>query len=171
MAQYRQVPFPQFLGIVYTNGGFQLLVQRWIQFYVLHVRRACRRLTAQFQEPVTSFKSTVGTFFSFFFPQLLHFTMQLCEGCKKQPFKYKCPRCSFKSCSLDCSKTHKIRTGCSGERSKTHYVPLKQYTYSDMMSGKFAMRSILIKTIVLTLRTKTMDTWKICLDKRIHFLD
>jgi hypothetical protein len=61
--------------------------------------------------------------------------MELCENCKKNPFKYKCPRCSFKSCSLDCSKTHKIRTGCSGERSKTHYVPLKQYSHNDMMSG------------------------------------
>ncbi|KAG2173494.1 hypothetical protein INT44_007085 [Umbelopsis vinacea] len=60
--------------------------------------------------------------------------MQLCECCKKNPFKYKCPRCAFKSCSLDCSKTHKIKTGCSGERSKTHYVPLKQYSYNDMMS-------------------------------------
>ena len=92
------------------------------------------------QERSQTLNLDVGTFWIFFFFLRLtvrYLTMQLCECCNKNPFKYKCPRCAFKSCSLDCSKTHKIKTGCSGERSKTHYVPLKQYAYNDMISGKF----------------------------------
>ncbi|VDK27882.1 unnamed protein product, partial [Anisakis simplex] len=33
--------------------------------------------------------------------------VRLCDQCRKEPFKYKCPRCLFRSCSLQCSKHHK----------------------------------------------------------------
>ncbi|KAK9768898.1 Box C/D snoRNA accumulation [Basidiobolus ranarum] len=59
---------------------------------------------------------------------------QLCEYCKENTWKYKCPRCLLKTCSLNCSKQHKAETGCSGERSKNHFISLNQYDYNNMMS-------------------------------------
>ncbi|KAL4963841.1 zinc finger HIT domain-containing protein [Aspergillus stella-maris] len=32
----------------------------------------------------------------------------LCEVCIAEPFKYKCPACGLMSCSLACTRTHKI---------------------------------------------------------------
>ncbi|WWD18001.1 hypothetical protein CI109_102448 [Kwoniella shandongensis] len=49
-----------------------------------------------------------------------------CAICS-QPAKYTCPRCSFRTCSLPCSKTHKSRDSCSGVRDPAKYVPLKEY--------------------------------------------
>lgn len=31
----------------------------------------------------------------------------LCEVCKKNPFKYRCPACNMKTCSLACVNGHK----------------------------------------------------------------
>ncbi|WVR05752.1 hypothetical protein IAU60_002777 [Kwoniella sp. DSM 27419] len=49
-----------------------------------------------------------------------------CVVCSETP-KYTCPRCSARTCSLTCSKTHKSRDGCSGVRDPTAYVSLKEY--------------------------------------------
>lgn len=38
----------------------------------------------------------------------------VCEVCGDSEFKYKCPRCLKKSCSLACSKKHKVIDDCSG---------------------------------------------------------
>lgn len=38
----------------------------------------------------------------------------VCEVCGECEFKYKCPKCLKKSCSLACSKKHKADDGCSG---------------------------------------------------------
>ncbi|KAJ1390648.1 hypothetical protein B484DRAFT_307592, partial [Ochromonadaceae sp. CCMP2298] len=46
-----------------------------------------------------------------------------CEVCGLLPRLYKCPRCAAFSCSLACCKTHKSRSGCSGLRDRTQYVP------------------------------------------------
>ncbi|TKR86584.1 hypothetical protein L596_011151 [Steinernema carpocapsae] len=40
----------------------------------------------------------------------------LCEQCQEVPFKYRCPKCAMKTCSLDCSKQHKIDKECDGAR-------------------------------------------------------
>ncbi|KAL4973497.1 hypothetical protein BDW66DRAFT_102020 [Aspergillus desertorum] len=32
----------------------------------------------------------------------------LCEVCATEPFKYRCPTCGLTSCSLGCTRTHKI---------------------------------------------------------------
>ncbi|KAJ9115604.1 hypothetical protein QFC20_000929 [Naganishia adeliensis] len=55
-----------------------------------------------------------------------------CAICS-QPAKYTCPRCSTRTCSLPCSRTHKSTTGCTGERDKVAYVPLKDYGYGKLM--------------------------------------
>lgn len=53
-----------------------------------------------------------------------------CEVCGETVSKYTCPRCETKICSLECTKTHKIQTSCSGIREKTDYVPMN--TYNDV---------------------------------------
>ncbi|RUP44553.1 hypothetical protein BC936DRAFT_149300 [Jimgerdemannia flammicorona] len=60
-----------------------------------------------------------------------------CEQCHVRFSKYRCPRCSVRTCSLACSKSHKAATGCSGERSKNHFVPISKYGHQDMMSDSF----------------------------------
>ncbi|KAF9948088.1 hypothetical protein BGZ72_009963 [Mortierella alpina] len=57
-----------------------------------------------------------------------------CEVCGKVTAKYKCPGCFCQTCSLQCSKQHKLDTTCSGVRSRIHFVERKQYTEQDMMS-------------------------------------
>ncbi|KAF9141189.1 hypothetical protein BGX30_005295 [Mortierella sp. GBA39] len=57
-----------------------------------------------------------------------------CEVCGTVAAKYKCPGCFCQTCSLVCSKQHKLDTTCSGVRSRTHFVERKQYTEQDMMS-------------------------------------
>ena len=42
----------------------------------------------------------------------------LCEVCKINAFKYKCPKCSKKTCSLICVKEHKKNLNCSGHKEK-----------------------------------------------------
>ncbi|OIW01346.1 hypothetical protein TanjilG_20528 [Lupinus angustifolius] len=58
----------------------------------------------------------------------------LCEECKSNPSKYKCPGCSIASCSLPCVKSHKARTGCSGVRNQTQFVPLSQFDDNTLLS-------------------------------------
>ena len=61
-------------------------------------------------------------------------TWILCSICNKNHSKYTCPRCSFRTCSLPCSSTHKTRDGCSGIRNKVEYVPMNQYGWGTMMN-------------------------------------
>ena len=42
----------------------------------------------------------------------------LCEICKKEEYKYNCPRCLIKTCSVKCVKAHKKKFGCDGEKDK-----------------------------------------------------
>lgn len=57
----------------------------------------------------------------------------VCEICGLQS-KYKCPRCSLRSCSLNCSKAHKEQRGCDGERDKTAYIAMKDYKHMDLVN-------------------------------------
>ncbi|KAF8868873.1 hypothetical protein CPB85DRAFT_1570645 [Mucidula mucida] len=57
----------------------------------------------------------------------------ICPICHLNPTKYTCPGCSTPTCSLDCSKEHKSRTGCSGQRNKAAYVPMNKYGWGQMM--------------------------------------
>ncbi|KAL4949124.1 hypothetical protein BDW69DRAFT_203049 [Aspergillus filifer] len=50
------------------------------------------------------------------------FLTNLCAICHLQPPKYKCPRCSLRSCSLLCTKKHKAWSQCSGIRDPGAYV-------------------------------------------------
>ncbi|KAF5027684.1 hypothetical protein F66182_168 [Fusarium sp. NRRL 66182] len=46
----------------------------------------------------------------------------LCGICHISTPKYKCPRCSARTCSLACIKKHKAWSECTGERDATAYV-------------------------------------------------
>ncbi|XP_054777932.1 uncharacterized protein LOC129285959 [Prosopis cineraria] len=59
---------------------------------------------------------------------------KLCEECKFNPSIYKCPGCSIRSCSLACVKAHKQRTGCTGKRNQTQFVPISQFDDSLLLS-------------------------------------
>jgi hypothetical protein len=58
-----------------------------------------------------------------------------CQVCHQQTHKYTCPGCSIKFCSVACSKKHKSETSCTGERSKTKFIDLKEFKNSDLSSG------------------------------------
>jgi hypothetical protein len=47
------------------------------------------------------------------------------------PFKYTCPRCSTRTCSLPCIKAHKSNTGCNGTRDPTKFVTLSEFGQGD----------------------------------------
>ncbi|KAK2812906.1 hypothetical protein FQN50_000927 [Emmonsiellopsis sp. PD_5] len=51
---------------------------------------------------------------------------QLCTICHINPPKYKCPRCLTPTCSLPCSKRHKIWSQCSGVRDPAAYLKRKE---------------------------------------------
>ncbi|KAE8160979.1 hypothetical protein BDV40DRAFT_313444 [Aspergillus tamarii] len=46
----------------------------------------------------------------------------LCTICRIQPPKYRCPRCSTRTCSLPCSRRHKLWSQCSGVRDPAAYM-------------------------------------------------
>ncbi|KAL4585776.1 hypothetical protein LXL04_010402 [Taraxacum kok-saghyz] len=63
-----------------------------------------------------------------------------CDECKSNAFKYKCPGCSVRSCSLPCVKAHKQRTGCTGKRQQqTEFVPLSKFDDNLLLSADYSM--------------------------------
>ncbi|POS82262.1 hypothetical protein EPUL_006855 [Erysiphe pulchra] len=50
----------------------------------------------------------------------------LCSICYIDPPIYTCPRCLADTCSLSCSKRHKIWSSCNGIRDPTVYKPISQ---------------------------------------------
>ncbi|KAM1703474.1 hypothetical protein ACFX13_029316 [Malus domestica] len=59
---------------------------------------------------------------------------KICQECKEKASKYKCPGCSVRSCSLPCVKVHKLRSGCTGKRPLTNFVPLSQMDNNQLLS-------------------------------------
>ncbi|KAF8081154.1 hypothetical protein N665_0902s0008 [Sinapis alba] len=59
---------------------------------------------------------------------------KVCGECKLNPWKYKCPGCSIRSCGLPCVKAHKKRTGCTGKRKLTDFVPLSKFDDNLLLS-------------------------------------
>lgn len=50
----------------------------------------------------------------------------LCSICHINAPKYTCPRCSIQTCSLPCSRRHKLWSECSGVRDPTVFKPRSQ---------------------------------------------
>lgn len=59
----------------------------------------------------------------------------LCWICKYRTFRYRCPRCEAKTCSLGCIQLHKKTTSCTGQRDRTKFIPLGQFDKSKLNSG------------------------------------
>lgn len=58
--------------------------------------------------------------------------IQLCEVCNENPFKYKCPGCFKRTCSLACSKNHKLDDNCTGKSYDPHkYVSNEEIKNAD----------------------------------------
>lgn len=66
----------------------------------------------------------------------------VCEVCSRQPWKYKCPACETRICSLDCTKKHKQDTQCTGQRKKTEYVPMNSYNDISMWRDLAFLREV-----------------------------
>ncbi|CAI7641546.1 unnamed protein product [Penicillium pancosmium] len=47
---------------------------------------------------------------------------ELCSICHINPPKYRCPRCSTRTCSLPCTRRHKLWSQCSGVRDPAAYL-------------------------------------------------
>ncbi|KAJ3788828.1 hypothetical protein GGU10DRAFT_261857 [Lentinula aff. detonsa] len=61
-------------------------------------------------------------------------SQSLCKVCNARYAIYTCPRCKIRTCSLPCSSSHKSATNCSGERDKSAFVNMKDYTWGTLMS-------------------------------------
>lgn len=59
-----------------------------------------------------------------------------CENCGANEAKYTCPRCEYRSCCLQCVKSHKKEFDCNGIRDKTRFKSVSQFTDLDLLSGK-----------------------------------
>jgi hypothetical protein len=66
-----------------------------------------------------------------------------CYECKSKDFQYQCPRCHFRSCSLQCCQAHKERTGCNGKRDRTAFVPMSRMTDSSVESDYHFLEDVL----------------------------
>lgn len=60
--------------------------------------------------------------------------MKSCELCSENAAKYKCPGCLVQTCSVACVKQHKANSGCSGQRDKTAYVAVKEFTDLNLLN-------------------------------------
>ena len=64
-----------------------------------------------------------------------------CLICKANISKYTCPKCYTKTCSLNCCILHKKNFNCSGVRDKVSFVPLKDYSHNNFISGMVVIAS------------------------------
>ena len=78
-----------------------------------------------------------------FFPENMCTTRvnEECWNCTNLS-KYKCPKCSIKSCSLECVKNHKENYSCDGLRDKVKYVGLKKFTDMDIVNDYRLMEEV-----------------------------
>lgn len=49
----------------------------------------------------------------------------LCAICHSNPFKYTCPACAVKTCSVDCIRRHKKQTECTGTVDQSRFIAKK----------------------------------------------
>src|SRR4051812_16739421 len=59
----------------------------------------------------------------------------ICSVCLEAESVYKCPACGCGTCSLTCSRRHKIRSSCSGIRDPTTFVKRAKLKTSEFSLG------------------------------------
>ncbi|CAM9584825.1 unnamed protein product, partial [Phaeothamnion confervicola] len=57
-----------------------------------------------------------------------------CEVCEGMTAKYRCPRCSRRTCSVECCRRHKDESGCDGRRDRTNFVRVSEFTEQQLRS-------------------------------------
>lgn len=62
---------------------------------------------------------------------------KICFICSVNVSKYTCPKCSIKTCSLNCCLRHKKDYDCDGIRDRLSFVPLRNFSDSNLKSGNF----------------------------------
>ena len=70
-----------------------------------------------------------------------------CEVCTESLARYKCPGCLVQTCSVPCVKKHKEDTECTGKRDRTAYVPLRDFSDLNLLSGKYKQTSLVSKIL------------------------
>lgn len=83
-----------------------------------------------------------------------------CEVCTEALAKYKCPLCSKQTCSLPCVRRHKVEFSCTGKRSRTDNVRIKDFKDSTIVKGTSDKSRI-------HFNFQTSNFWKI---QRIRFI-
>ncbi|KAJ5747045.1 uncharacterized protein N7511_008741 [Penicillium nucicola] len=61
----------------------------------------------------------------------------LCSICHVNPPKYRCPRCSTRTCSLPCTRRHKLWSQCSGVRDPAAYLKRKELSTESAFDRDF----------------------------------
>nr|XP_023016787.1 box C/D snoRNA protein 1 [Leptinotarsa decemlineata] len=82
-----------------------------------------------------------------------------CEVCATRNAKYTCPRCEVKTCSLKCSKIHKLELECNGLRDRTKYIPLKKFTNLDL-SSDYRLLEEITRSVESSRKTFGRNRWK-----------
>lgn len=90
-----------------------------------------------------------------------------CEVCKEAAFKYRCPRCLTRTCSLPCVKQHKLTSGCSGQRDKTAFVSLVDFTDLNVLSDYRFLEDVERHT---TQATAERNSWRHGWQNRQHLI-
>jgi box C/D snoRNA protein 1 len=65
-----------------------------------------------------------------------------CVICHLHSHIYTCPRCSVRTCSVQCSSQHKKASSCSGIRDRAAYVPMNAYSWGTMMDDYVFLEDI-----------------------------
>ncbi|KAJ5629431.1 hypothetical protein N7528_003088 [Penicillium herquei] len=62
---------------------------------------------------------------------------ELCSICHINPPKYRCPRCSTRTCSLPCTRRHKLWSQCSGIRDPAAYLKRNELMNESALDRDF----------------------------------
>ncbi|CAD5123048.1 DgyrCDS11429 [Dimorphilus gyrociliatus] len=65
-----------------------------------------------------------------------------CEVCNEKQSKYTCPKCSVRTCSLECVKQHKKAVDCDGKRDKTAYLSLDKFNDNVLYSDYYFLEDV-----------------------------
>lgn len=93
----------------------------------------------------------------------------LCSICCLNQWKYKCPRCLVRTCSVSCVKLHKIKLTCSGIRDKTCYTPMSSYNENNLLSDYFFLEDV-EKSVDVARRDTTNKNFRIKQKSQLNIL-
>ncbi|KAJ5952585.1 uncharacterized protein N7479_010998 [Penicillium vulpinum] len=71
----------------------------------------------------------------------------LCSICHVNPPKYRCPRCSTRTCSLPCTRRHKLWSQCSGVRDPAAYLKRNELNTESAFDRDFNFITSIERTL------------------------